>query len=168
MKNIRNSSILVVEDDASLLCAIEKVLSNEGCVVACASWAAEAMEQLADPQKRFDLIITDLQMPFVKGSTILRMIAQRSKSAADWPMSAAEGRAALQGTKAVFPNVPIIVLTAFGSPEVKTECFRQGAAAFLEKPLDTQQLLTAVEGVLRRKRWSGEQSQRGRRGFFGE
>jgi FixJ family two-component response regulator len=48
----------------------------------------------------------------------------------------------------VFPALPIIVLTAFGSPDAKAECLRQGAAAFLEKPLDTPQLLTAIEGVI--------------------
>ncbi len=47
----------------------------------------------------------------------------------------------------VFPELPVIVLTAFGSSEVKAECFRQGAAAFLEKPLNTAQLLSAVEGA---------------------
>ena len=48
----------------------------------------------------------------------------------------------------MLPELPIIVLTAFGSPDVKAECLRQGAAAFVEKPLDTPQLLTAVEGAL--------------------
>jgi DNA-binding response OmpR family regulator len=38
-------------------------------------------------------------------------------------------------------------LTAFGSPDAKAECLRLGAAAFLEKPLDTPQLLAAIEGV---------------------
>ena len=39
------------------------------------------------------------------------------------------------------------MLTAFGSPDVKAECLRQGAVAFLEKPLDTGQLLAAIEDV---------------------
>jgi FixJ family two-component response regulator len=39
------------------------------------------------------------------------------------------------------------VLTAFGSPDVKAECIRQGAVAFLEKPLDTPQLLAAIEEI---------------------
>ena len=39
------------------------------------------------------------------------------------------------------------MLTAFGSPDVKAECLRQGAAAFLEKPLDTAALLDVIEGV---------------------
>ena len=43
----------------------------------------------------------------------------------------------------IYPDLPIIVLTAFGSPDVKAECLRQGAAAFLEKPLNTAELLAA-------------------------
>jgi DNA-binding NtrC family response regulator len=48
----------------------------------------------------------------------------------------------------MFPKIPVIVLTAYGSPDVKAECFSQGAAAFLEKPLDMPQLLDVVENVL--------------------
>ena len=49
--------------------------------------------------------------------------------------------------KTALPEVPVIVMTAFGSPEVEAECLEKGAAAFLEKPLDTPQLLAAINGV---------------------
>jgi len=143
MESILNKNILVVDDDERLLRALAKVLTNEGAVITGASWAGEAMEQLADLQKRFDLIITDLQMPFVRGPTILRMIAQCFQGEADRPVPVVEGKVTTQ----VLPKVPVIVLTAFGSPEVKAECLRQGAAAFLEKPLDTTQLLAAIGDV---------------------
>lgn len=125
MESIRNKSVLVVDDDPGLLRALEKVLIGEGCTVTCASWAAEAMEQLADRNNRFDLIITDLRMPFVKGNTILH------------------------AAKVVFPAVPVIIITAFGSPEMKEECLAQGAAAFLEKPLDAPRLIGVIESVLK-------------------
>jgi CheY-like chemotaxis protein len=148
VKNIRNSSILLVEDDASFLRAIEKVLTNEGVVVTRASWAAEAMSQLADAQNPFDLIITDLQMPFVRASTIVKMITQRSRPEDQQPIPPGEEKTVPQETKNVFPTVPIIVMTAFGSPEIKAECFRHGISAFLDKPFRTPQLLAAVESVL--------------------
>jgi CheY-like chemotaxis protein len=47
----------------------------------------------------------------------------------------------------IMPALPIIVLTAFGSPEVKAECLGRGAVALLEKPLDTAQLIAALEKV---------------------
>jgi DNA-binding NtrC family response regulator len=123
MKKLRNKSILVVEDDAGMLCALDKVLTGEGAEVTCAAWAGDAVEILTARQKRFDLVITDLRMPILTGMTVAHAVHE------------------------VFPSLPVIVLTAFGSPDLKAECLRLGAAAFLEKPLDTSQLLAAIEGV---------------------
>jgi FixJ family two-component response regulator len=47
----------------------------------------------------------------------------------------------------ILPDLPVIVLTAFGSPDVEAECVRQGAVALLEKPLDSSQLLDVIERV---------------------
>jgi DNA-binding NtrC family response regulator len=123
MKNIRDKSVLIVDDDARMLRALDRVLTNEGAVTICAEWAGDAIDILTERKKRVDLVITDLRMPFVSGMTAVYAIHK------------------------VLPELPIIVLTAFGSPDVKAECLRQGATAFLEKPLDTPQLLTAIEDV---------------------
>ena len=123
MKNIRNKSVLVVDDDARMLRALDKVLTNEGAVVTCMEWAGDAIDILTERRKQIDLVITDLRMPFVSGLTAVYAIHK------------------------FLPKLPIIVLTAFGSPDVKAECLRQGAAAFLEKPLDTPQLVEVVEKV---------------------
>ncbi|HUD82830.1 MAG TPA: response regulator [Candidatus Saccharimonadales bacterium] len=124
MKRLRNTSVLIIEDDAGMLCALDKVLTGEGADVTCAAWAGDAIDILTARKKRIDLVITDLRMPILTGITVVYAIHE------------------------VFPALPIIVLTAFGSPDAKAECLRQGAAAFLEKPLDTPQLLTAIEGVI--------------------
>jgi DNA-binding NtrC family response regulator len=134
MNNVNKKTILIIDDDAAMLRALNKVLSGEGAVVASASWAGEIMERLADNQGHFDLIITDLRMPILNGRSVLGAV------------------------KAALPEVPVIVMTAFGSPEVEAECLEKGAAAFLEKPLDTPQLLAALERVFstskaRRKLW---------------
>ncbi len=123
MKNIRNKSVLIIDDDARMLRALEKVLAGEGCTVTCATWVVDAVEILTERKKQFDLVITDLRMPFVTGITGVYAIHE------------------------LLPKLPIIVLTAFGSPDVKAECLRQGARAFLEKPLDSPQLLEVVEGI---------------------
>jgi DNA-binding NtrC family response regulator len=135
MPNIKAKSILIVDDDAAMLRALTKVLTAEGAVVANASWAGEVMERLADHQGHFDLIITDLRMPILNGESVLGAV------------------------KAALPEVPVIVMTAYGSPEAEAECLAKGAAAFLEKPLDTPQLLAAIERVFstpkpnRERRW---------------
>ena len=76
-----------------------------------------------------DLVIADLQMPLMTG--VLK------------------GMTMVYAIHEIFPALPVIVLTASGSPEVKAECLRQGAAAFLEKPLDPAQLLSSIEAVCR-------------------
>jgi DNA-binding NtrC family response regulator len=123
MKNLRNKSILVVDDDTRWLRALDKVLTGEGAVVFRAQWAGEVLDLLTGRKLQFDLLITDLRMPFVTGLTVVYSVRK------------------------MFPTLPIIVLTAFGSPAVKAECLHQGAAAFLEKPLDTTALLKVIEGV---------------------
>ena len=123
MKNIRNKSVLIVDDDARLLRALEKVLAGEGWTVTCAAWVAEAIDVLTERKNEINHVIKDLRMPIVTGIT---------------------GVYAIHNLQ---PQLPVIVLTAFGSPDVKAECLRLGARAFLEKPLDTTHLLVVVEEI---------------------
>jgi len=123
MKQLRDKSVLIVDDDTRMLRALDKVLTGEGAVVSCAADTGNALEILTGRKKTIDLVITDLRMPFLTGMTVLYAIRE------------------------IFPALPVIVLTAFGSADVKAECLRQGAAAFLEKPLDTPQLLAAIAQV---------------------
>lgn len=123
MENLCNKSILVVDDDARWLRALDRVLTGEGAVVFRAQWAGDVLDILTARKLQFDLLITDLRMPFVTGLTVVYSVRK------------------------MFPTLPIVVLTAFGSPEVKDECLRQGAVAFLEKPLETAALLDVINGV---------------------
>jgi DNA-binding NtrC family response regulator len=123
-KDICNKSVLVVDDDARMLRALDKVLTGEGLQVTCAEWAGDAVEILTVRRNQIDLVITDLCMPLFSGVTLVYAIRQ------------------------IYPTLPVIVLTAFGSPEVRQECLRQGAAALLEKPLDSEQLIGVVKRVL--------------------
>jgi DNA-binding NtrC family response regulator len=121
MKKLNDKSVLIVDDDTRMLRALDKVLTGEGASVTKAQWAGDALDFLTERQTRIDLVITDLRMPLVSGMTVVYAIHK------------------------IFPALPIIVLTAFGSPDVKDECLRQGAAAFLEKPLNTAELLEVIE-----------------------
>ena len=123
MKTLRNRSVLVIDDDEGMLRALDRVLTGEGASVTRASWAGDAVDILTNRDQQFDLVITDLRMPFVTGLTVVYAVHK------------------------IYPSLPVIVLTAFGSPDVENECFRQGAAAFLEKPLNTAELLAAVQKV---------------------
>jgi CheY-like chemotaxis protein len=125
MKTISNKNILVADDDESMLRALDKVLTGEGASVTSTSQPGDAVETLSRKENQIDLVITDLRMPHISGLTLVHYIRQN------------------------FPALPVIVLTAFGSPLVKKECENEGAAAFLEKPVDTQQLLAAIKIALK-------------------
>ncbi|MGO8697490.1 MAG: response regulator [Limisphaerales bacterium] len=123
MKDLNEKTILIVDDDAGMLRALHKVLGGAGAAVTCSETAEDAIEILTARRQRVDLVITDLRMPYVSGMTLLYAIHE------------------------IFPFLPIMVLTAFSSSAVKEECLQQGAAAVLEKPLNTPQLLSAIENV---------------------
>jgi DNA-binding NtrC family response regulator len=125
MKRLLDKSILIADDDAGMLCALAKVLSGEGALVTSIAGAEAAVKIITGREKGIDLIITDLWMPIDTGT----------------------GMTVIYVVHELFPLLPVIVLTAFGSPYVKTECLRQGASAILEKPVDTPKLLAAIEGV---------------------
>lgn len=121
-KEINKKSVLIVDDDERMLRALDKVLTREGATVTCSSWAGSAIGVLAE-KKPVDLVIIDLCMPFISGLTTVHAI------------------------HSYYPRLPIIVLTAFGSPTVRAECLREGAVAFLEKPLDSHLLIDAIKDV---------------------
>lgn len=123
MTSLKNKTILIVDDDAAMIRAVNKVLTGEGATVFTALAAAEAIETMTRREKRMDLVITDLRMPYVNGMTLIYAVHE------------------------IFPLVPIIVMTAFGSPELRAECIRQGAVEFLEKPLSASRLLATIERV---------------------
>jgi DNA-binding NtrC family response regulator len=137
MNSVNGKSILVVDDDAAMLRALSKVLSGEGAAVNKASRAEEALRYLADKQGRFDLVITDLCMPDLGGTSVLDAV------------------------KVAFPEVPVIIITAFGNPELRTQCLRRGAAAFLEKPVDAVALLAGIARVLSSSQNKVELAERG-------
>ena len=120
-----------MDDDERMLRALDKVLTGEGAAVTCATWAGSAIGVLTERRTPVDLVIIDLSMPFISGLTAVYAIHN------------------------YYPKIPIIVLTAYGSPEVRAECLRQGALAFLEKPLDSDVLLNAVRGVFKESQAGG-------------
>ena len=120
--------ILLVDDDPGFLMALAKTLTKHGHAVRTAADAAGALEELTGRKQTFDLVITDLSMPKISGLTVLSAI------------------------KTAFPSVEVIVITAFGDEKTQEKVLRQGAFAFLQKPLDTEELLGLIERVTKTER----------------
>ena len=133
------ADILLVEDKDSLRRVLRLTLENAGYTVAEAADARAALNEIANSRHR--LILTDLRMPNGSGLDVLR--SARSADA----------------------DVPVIVMTAFGSIDEAVQAMKDGAHDFLQKPVDSNHLLLLVdralaqarlrtENILLREEWS--------------
>ncbi|HEX6648656.1 MAG TPA: sigma-54 dependent transcriptional regulator [Pyrinomonadaceae bacterium] len=120
------ADILLVEDKDSLRRVLRLTLENAGYSVAEAADAREALNEIATSRHR--LVLTDLRMPNGSGLDVLR-----SARAAD-------------------ADVPVIVMTAFGSIDEAVQAMKDGAHDFLQKPVDSNHLLLLVERALEQAR----------------
>ena len=122
MQNLRNKSVLVVDDDPGMLRAMMKVLAKEGMRVTGLS-DPTVVTTLAESEPRFDLVITDLRMPMFSGRGVLALAGALSK-------------------------LPVIIITAFGGPQVEAQALQLGAFAFLEKPVAAAELVEVVKRAI--------------------
>ncbi len=118
--------ILLVEDKESLRRVLRLTLENAGYSVTEAADAREAGNEIARARHR--VVLTDLRMPHGSGLDVLR--AARS----------ADG------------DVPVIVMTAYGSIDEAVQAMKDGAHDFLQKPVDSNHLLLLVERALEQAR----------------
>jgi DNA-binding NtrC family response regulator len=83
MQNLRNKSVLVVDDDPGMLRAMMKVLAKEGMRVTGLS-DPTVVTTLAESEPRFDLVITDLRMPMFSGRGVLALAGRVAQIASDY------------------------------------------------------------------------------------
>lgn len=116
------SKILLVEDEQMLRESLAQLLTEEGLeVVQAADGKAGHEAALAEG---FDLVITDMRMPEMDGLTLLKRLRQ------------------------VIPQTPVIVITAFGTVESAIAAMRAGAADYVLKPVQFEDVLSRVRRAL--------------------
>src|SRR6266446_9169167 len=123
MDELHDKSVLVVDDDPGMLRAMSKVLAGEGMQVTGVSDPVAVVKKLADSEKRFDVVITDLRMPMFSGRGVLALAS-------------------------ALPKLPVIIITAFGGPDVEAQALQLGAFAFLEKPVGAAELVDVVKRAM--------------------
>ena len=116
----RPPNILIVDDEHSIRLTLESGLSLNGFRVTCARTAAGALAATAT--QKFDAVISDIYMPDGDGLTLV------------------------QELRALFPALPIILMTAQGSVELAVRAVEEGATDFIAKPFE----VSAVAALLRR------------------
>ena len=114
--------ILVIEDDAEMRSVLKDFLEEDGFSIEVADDGSEAFGKLAG--KTFDLIISDIRMPGFSGLDIL------------------------PGLKKIQPGISVVLITAFGSDEVRRRAPERGADAYLEKPVHFGELGELIEKML--------------------
>jgi DNA-binding NtrC family response regulator len=121
-----SSSILIVDDDFSVTTSLALLLKQAGYSSQAVSTPAEALQRLE--RENFGLVLQD--MNFSRKTT------------------GEEGLALLKGIKEKKPNIPIILMTAWGSIALAVRGVQSGAADFITKPWNNEQLLHSVKTAL--------------------
>jgi DNA-binding NtrC family response regulator len=120
------SDILLVEDKESLRRVMRLTLENAAYTVTESADARSAINEISTTRHR--LVLTDLRMPNGSGLDVLR------------------------AARAADAEVPVIVMTAFGSIDEAVQAMKDGAHDFLQKPVDSNHLLLLVERALEQAR----------------
>src|SRR6266850_2795755 len=120
------SDILLVEDKDSLRRVMRLTLEHAGYGVTEAADAHSALNEISTA--RHSLVLTDLRMPNGSGLDVLR------------------------AARAADPDIPVVVMTGFGSIDEAVQAMKDGAHDFLQKPVDSNHLLLLVERALEQAR----------------
>ncbi len=115
---MKQAVILVVEDDAELRGALCDTLTLAGYAAETADNGYAALDIL--DRKTVQMVITDIQMPRMDGHTLLKQIKRK------------------------WPQLPVMLMTAFGSIEMAVEAMRDGAVDYLTKPFEAEVLAANV------------------------
>jgi len=122
--------ILIVDDDVSVLKVLQMRLESEQYSVAAASGTREAKKRLEE--ETFDIALFDLRL--AEGSGIDLMKSLRD----------------------IDPDLPVIILTAYGTIESAVEAMKEGAYSYLTKPFDYRELLVQIRNGIEKSRLSRE------------
>jgi DNA-binding NtrC family response regulator len=122
--------VLLIDDDRALCETLELGLSRRGYVMTALTSANEALD--AVDRDDFDVVVTDMQMKELGGIELCARIVERRS------------------------DLPVIVLTAFGSLESAVLAIRTGAHDFLSKPIELDALAIAIDRAASHKRLRDE------------
>jgi DNA-binding NtrC family response regulator len=123
-------TILIIDDEKSLLDLLSVVFKKEGYAVKSALSAAAGFEILA--KEAVDLVVTDIKMPGADGMDVLRYAREN------------------------LPDLPVILITAYGSIAQAVEALKAGALDYVVKPFDVEELKIIVGRGLASRRLKQE------------
>jgi len=125
--NLSDFNILVVDDEEIARTNLEYVLRKEGYQVSTAVNGQDALNKLK--QKEFELILTDLKMEKMDGIQLL------------------------ESAKQIAPNTEIVMITGYATVSSAVDALKKGAAHYLPKPIDLEDLRSTVRQIREKKRY---------------
>ena len=143
-KSQSNYRVLIVDDDAEIGHYITQELGSYYHITSATS-AREALRELlgAEPEKQYDLVVSDVMMPEMDGFTFLRMVK----------------------TNINLSHIPVVMLTSKSDVANRLEGLEKGADAFLAKPFDMDELHVVINNLISKNlrlkgKYSGVQQQK--------
>jgi len=124
--NIRSFHVLVVDDEDIARTNLEYILKKEGYHVTTAVNGADALEKVMGSE--FDLILTDLKMEKMDGMQLVESV------------------------KRVSPHTDIVMITGFATVSSAVDALKKGAAHYLPKPINLDELRATVRQILEKKK----------------
>jgi CheY-like chemotaxis protein len=126
-ENLVGRKVLLVDDDARNIFALSSVLERRGMEVLTATTGREAISIL-EGTERVSIVLMDIMMPEMDGYETMQVIRAKPE----------------------FRRLPIIALTAKAMKGDREKCLDAGASDYLAKPVNTEQLLSALRSWLHR------------------
>lgn len=115
--------ILIVDDEPDMLSMLEMLITDKTLHEVVPTNNPFEVEELLD-KNEFNLVITDLKMPMMDGIEVLQAVKKQDA------------------------DIPVIMITAFGTMEAAEEAVHRGAYDFITKPFRKEQILVAIERAL--------------------
>jgi DNA-binding NtrC family response regulator len=113
---------LVIDDEQIVLESVSALLTDEGFEVDVSLDGRQGLDWAIE--RNYDIVLTDIRMPDIGGMKVLRDV------------------------KRINPTLPVIMITGYASIESAVQAMKLGAAEYIEKPFEPEQLLDAVSRAL--------------------
>ena len=123
---MENKRVLIIDDEENIRYMLQLILEDEGYEVELANDGAEGIEKIRS--NHFDFVISDIKMPKMSGLEVLTSVIESS------------------------PNIPVIIISAFGTVDTAIEAMKQGAYDYVMKPFKQDEILLTLKKAEERER----------------
>jgi DNA-binding NtrC family response regulator len=125
-EDLESGSVLVLDDERNIVTVLKAILEKRGFHVAPFTDPREALDSLR--VNRFDAVVTDLYMPDI------------------------DGMAFLEEVRRLYPGLPVVMITAFGTVDSAVDAIKKGAFDYVTKPFEQSEIVSVVQKAVNTSR----------------